>query len=65
VSANALIVSVFVVLVLAAVTARLVIGPISGVAGDDSAYALAKIGAAPHAMAEQVEMARSDMRAGD
>ena len=64
-SANALIVSVFVVLVLAAAAARVVIGPIAGVAGKDSAYALAKIGAVPDILAERVQMARSDVRAGD
>ena len=64
-SANALIVSVLVVLVLAAAAARVVIGPIAGVAGEDGAYALAKIGAIPHSMAERVQMARSDVRAGD
>ena len=63
-SANALIVSVLVVLVLAAAAARVVIGPIAGVAGKDGAYALAKIGSAQDALAEQVQVARSDVRAG-
>ena len=64
-SANALIVSVFVVLVLVAAAARLVIGPIAGVGGKDGAYALAKIGATPESLAERVQMARSDVRAGE
>ena len=62
-SANTLIVSVLVVLVLVAAAARVVIGPIAG--GKYNAYALAKIGSAPDALAERVEMARSDMRVGD
>ena len=64
-SANAQIVTVFVVLILVAAAARVVIGPIAGVAGKDGAYALAKIGAGPRSVAERVQMARSDVRAGD
>jgi hypothetical protein len=64
-STNAQIVTVFFVLVLVAAAARVVIGPIAGVAGKDGAYALAKIGAVPHSVAERVQMARSDVRAGD
>jgi len=63
-SANAQIVTVFVALVLVAAAARVVIGPIAGVAGKDGVYALAKIGAVPHSMAERVQLARSEVRAG-
>jgi hypothetical protein len=64
-SANALTVSVLVVLVLAAAAIRVVIGPIAGVAGKDGAYALAKIGPVPEPEAARVEMARSDVRRGE
>ena len=64
-SANALIVSVLVVLVLVAAAARVVIGPIAGVAGKDGLYAVAKIGAVSEPMAARIEMARSDVRRGE
>lgn len=64
-SANALIISMLVVLVLAAAAARVVIGPIAGVAGKDGPYALAKIGSVPEPIAERVQIARSDVRRGD
>lgn len=59
-SANTLAVSVLVTLVLAAAAARVVIGPIAGVAGKDGAYALAKIGSVSAATAERVVLARSN-----
>jgi hypothetical protein len=65
VSANALIAFVLVVLVLAALGARVIIGPIAGVAGEDGPYVLAKIGSSADPMAERVGMARDEVRAGD
>ena len=62
-SANTLIVSVLVVLVLVAAAARVVIGPIAG--GKDGLYAVAKIGAVSEPVAARIEMARSDVRRGE
>jgi hypothetical protein len=62
-SANALTISVLVVLVLAAAALRVVIGPIAG--GKDGADALAKIGPVPGSEAARVEMARSGVRRGE
>ena len=64
-SANALVVSMLVALVLAAAAARVVIGPIAGVAGKDGSYALAKIGSSPDPMAERLKLARGEVKAGD
>ena len=61
-SANTLIVSVLVVLALAAATARIVIGPIADLKGGDSLYAMAKAGPVPGPLSDSVEMAVSDAR---
>jgi hypothetical protein len=63
-SANALIVTVLSILVLTAVAARVVIGPIPALASGNSLYAMAKAGPAPGSLAVQVEMAASDAGMG-
>jgi hypothetical protein len=64
-SANALAITVLFTLVLTAGAVRVAIGPIAGVAGADGSYTLAKIGSVSEAMAERVQLARSDVRAGN
>lgn len=61
-SPNALVVSVFVALVVAAVALRLATGPIVALKDGDTLYALAKSGPAPVAQAAQVELAASGVR---
>ena len=59
-SANALIVSVLFVLVVAAAAARIVTGPVVKLAEGDSLYAMGKFGPVPGVLAGRVEMAVSD-----
>jgi hypothetical protein len=61
-SANALIVSVFFVLVVAAVALRIAIGPIVVLKDGDTLYALAKSGPVPGVAAAPVELAVSGAR---
>jgi len=63
-SANALIVSVVFVLVVAAVALRIAIGPIVTLKDGDTLYALAKSGPVPSAVGASVELAVSDARPG-
>ena len=61
-SSNRLIVSVFVVLALAAAALRIATGPIVRLTDGDSLYALAKAGPAAGAMGGPVEVAFRDAR---
>jgi hypothetical protein len=63
-SANALIVSSLLVLVLAAAALRVATGPIVPPANAASLYAMGKFGPAPDSLAAPVEMAVSDARPG-
>jgi hypothetical protein len=64
-SANALIVSTLLVLVLAAAALRATLGPVPHLSGREGPYVLAKIGPVRGPLAERVEMAVSDQRGGD
>ncbi len=59
-SANATIVALLCVLVLAAAAIRVAVGPISDLSGDQSLYAMAKTGPMPGPVAHPVEFATSD-----
>ena len=61
-SANALIVSVLVVLAVTAATLRIATGPIVAIGGGESLYAMSKSGPARGWTAAPVELAVSDSR---
>ena len=61
-SANVQIVTLFVVLVLAAAAIRVAVGPIPAWAGGQSLYAMGKTGPAFGPLADSVELAVSDGR---
>ena len=61
-SANVQIAALFVVLVLAAVAIRVVVGPIAAAADGQSLYAASKVGPTTGPLADMVELAVSDAR---
>jgi len=61
-SANVQIVTLFVVLVLAAAAIRVAVGPIPDLAAGQSHYAMSKYGPASWPLADAVEVAVSDAR---
>ncbi len=63
-SANAQIVSILLVLAVAAAALRIATGPIVALKGGDSLYAKAKAGPAPGAQFQSIEMAVSEARPG-